>query len=731
MLQGNDPYQRLARFFELLNDEAFDEGRREARSEARARYPQLFPLLEQLEEAPETTILPGAWSVEERLICFSGCYFSARSIIESSYRYRHADQLIERAVEALDGVSGAIDTGFVEVLRGFARLQGAICDIDRGIYNSIASTMTSASVELGDNVDRLLQLGGELDGLEAELFGEHLEPQLAAYRRYADAVQSVAELYGMRWGDGAVLQQAIDAQTMSFEQALRDLETMGARIMATDLAPHMPVLRRFAERQQGQGSGTPCIEDGRLRIAYFAPLHHNLMKPIVELMTQTLSVEGSEGLSLKGLGASSLESEPMSDIWSGLASRDFVDTYSWHLPSLEMPFRGGVLSFGVELTYYSMGIFVLNLSADISKLSISGLRHAMSLGTPYAVDEVITWGKSGEKFAFLEEFSEHTFSHLRTELKRQLGEQLPDGARALHWDSGDNRFVSVRLERISCGAGNQWRELDVEALQKHIAYPAIALPLREVRSAIDDWIMRPAPQTSENLAPLRYNENELMVVQRHGAVMALLQQPDWVREQAAESVEVAAAITNLFQVTNTVLGKHIRHLAVEGPQEKGEDGRKSLKRLQKHRDEMEAELDNLNRFERDIHWLLDIIQAGSMMTFPDHTRLMRAVFAEMEFERLRQRTNEILAEVKEVHEQTMEEVTRIYDLVKNHMARRMNRILSAAMFLVSIAALTDLFELFNEAELGITISNFAQFISVMAFILVAIVLMLRGINPEE
>ncbi|QKQ28033.1 hypothetical protein [Candidatus Reidiella endopervernicosa] len=103
----------------------------------------------------------------------------------------------------------------------------------------------------------------------------------------------------------------------------------------------------------------------------------------------------------------------------------------------------------------------------------------------------------------------------------------------------------------------------------------------------------------------------------------------------------------------------------------------------------------------------------------------------MEFESLRQRTNEIMAEVKQVHEQTMEGVTRIYDQVKNHLARRMNRILSAAMFLISIAAFKDMFDLFNEAELGLSISGFTQFVSIMALIVMAIVLMFRGINPEE
>ncbi|QKQ28032.1 hypothetical protein [Candidatus Reidiella endopervernicosa] len=569
MPQENSPHQRLLRFFELLGDEAFDEGRREARAEARAQHPQLYPLLEQLEDDPMATSLPDGLSVDECLICFSGCYFSARSIIESSYRYRHAEQLIERAVEALDGVTGAINTDFIEVLREFARLQGAICNIDRGIYQSLASTMGMASTELGEGVERLLQLRTGLNGLEAELYDEHLASQLAAYHCYADAIKSVAELYGLRWGDGAVLQQAVDIKLPSIERALRELESMGARIMATDLAPHVPVLHRFAERQQADSSGKLCIEHGRMRIAYFASLHHNMMKPFAALMAETLAAGGTEGMSLKGLGASSLESDSMSDIWSGLASRDFIDTYSWQFPPLTLPFRGSELNFTVELTYFSMGIFVLNLSSDLSQLSVSGLRHAMSLGTPYAVDEQIRCEQSGEQFAFFEEFSDHALSLLSSELKLQLGEHLPEEARALNWNSSDNRFVSVRLERVVSDTGEQRHELDIEALQNHIGYPAIALPLREVRSAVDDWILRPAPDASENLAPLRYNENELMMVQRHGTVMALLQQPDWVREQAAESVEVAAAITNLFQLTNTVLGKHIRQLAVEGPQEKG------------------------------------------------------------------------------------------------------------------------------------------------------------------
>lgn len=731
MLQGSDPYQRLARFFELLNDEAFDDGRREARAETRAQYPDTFPLIEQLEQLPDEVMLPAEMGAEERLLCFSASYFTARSTIESSYRYSHAVQLIERAVEALQGLEGDVDERFISAVCGFARLQNAICDIDRGIYNSIALTMAEASAQLGDGVDELLQLRPSLSDQAATLFDDYLAPQLAAYRHYADAIESIAALYQLRWGEGEGLQRAIDEHLPAVEQALRELKKMGANIMATDLAPHLPVLRRFAERQQTQGSGKLCIEEGQLRIAYFAPLHHNLLRPCAGLMAETLAVDGEQGLSLHGLGASSLESEPMSDIWSGLAARDFVDTYSWQLPSLSLPFRDGELGFEVELTYLSMGVFVLNLSAGLSQLSVSGLRHAMSLGTPYALDETISWGESGQYFDFLEDFSGHIFNQLQSELTRHLGGELPTGASALHWDSADNRYISVRLERVVSGEGEQWHELDAQALQQHTAYPAIALPLREVRSAIDDWILRPAPDAAENLSPLRYNENELMVVQRHGAVIALLQQPDWVREQAVESVEVAAAITNLFQVTNTVLGRHIRHLAVEGPQESGEGSRKSLKRLRVHRDEMEAELNNLNRFERDIHWLLDIIQAGSMMTFPDHTKLMRAVFAEMEFERLRQRTHEILAEVKEVHQQTMDEVSRIYDQLKNHMARRMNRILSAAMFLVSIAALKDLFDLFNEAELGFTISSFAQFASVAALILIAIVLMLRGVNPDE
>jgi hypothetical protein len=246
----------------------------------------------------------------------------------------------------------------------------------------------------------------------------------------------------------------------------------------------------------------------------------------------------------------------------------------------------------------------------------------------------------------------------------------------------------------------------------------------EVRVAVDDWIMRRPPRRSANLAPLRYyDEGDAIHAQRHDGVIALLNQANWVRDQAWEGMTVCAAITNFFCFTNAVFNKHVRGLTRNASQWSKLSG-KSRKELKKELDRTEEELQSIANFEHDVEKMLDTMETGHFMRFPDLTLLVNRLFKQFGLPELTAQTRALLAQARERHQQLRDRLTRAQDALK---ARASERLTSIAAIIGALVALAQIQPLFNlSTDLGYPIPPSGQLAAYVSLLLIVLFLLISG-----
>ena len=498
--------------------------------------------------------------------------------------------------------------------------------------------------------------------------------------------------------------------------------------MSTDLESLWPPLTFFKDNRQAH-SGELIIERGAIHISYFASVNHNISRDLRECLADIVDNRPqAHKLNLAQWNAESPERNMLNDIWAGIA-KDFEDIYSWQLPEITLPFRNRdnidkSLTFDIELIYYPMGIFALSLKAPLDNLSASGVRHAMSLGTPFAMDQMMQW--QDQPVNLLEEFAQQRFSELSEVLASYFKHPANE---ALMFNAIENRYVTTVLDRVVEKIDDEIHPITARSLKEHFAYPAFVLPQRELRSAVDDWCLRQRVSESLNINEACFNKNEFVFANQHECVLGLLQQPNWVLEQFSEMLDVAAAINNLFHLTNKLLDKQLSQ-SLEDVLSEHNNKKVSAAALRKEVDKLTNEAECLNRFAHDAHWLLSLIDAGSMMTFPDHTKMVQNIFHHMGFEKLHRRTQATLDKIQYRQNEIITETTKLYKKIQTKNSKRFTSIVSGVMALISIGALKDIFDIVNAGELGITISGSLQ-VSIITFFGVLLVMLLINQSNNE
>ena len=143
-MRKSEPLNVLAKLFSYLTDESFLDGRSWALAQLREHSVELYQDIS-LFDHNQSQPLAGQHTDSTLLLIYSAQYFNARIMIENSYHYRDANQMIKLACAALAQVSDGINSEFIQALSRFSQLQHWLCEIDRGIYNSYADTLAVAS----------------------------------------------------------------------------------------------------------------------------------------------------------------------------------------------------------------------------------------------------------------------------------------------------------------------------------------------------------------------------------------------------------------------------------------------------------------------------------------------------------------------------------------------------------------------------------------------------------
>lgn len=714
----------LTSFFEFIRAENFEACFHWAKKQLQKQNSDALNMINQLEHQPELSpVQLNGIENDELLLMFCICYCFARHEVEETNRYGHAETLIRSSIEVLEALP---KSGIIDALKKFAGIQIDICYIDRGIYTSQEFLMAQATKNIARTLTEITALKAELNSIETPLYHQFFAKEFSSYQYYSEGVAIIAQLLEIRWGDPQALALHMAELRPKFLAAVHALTSNGNYIMSTDLEALWPPLTFFSENRT-PGTGELFVERGAITISYFASVNHVVINDLLQSLSHiTTNGQASHILHLEQWGAEAPVRNMLNDTWAGIAS-EFENIFSWQLPELTLPFRNKngsdqSLCFGVELVYYPMGIFALTLKADLDGVSGSGVRHAMSLGTPFAMDQKMRW--HNEDVVLLEEFAEKRFSELTSVLNATFEQGEKNISDMLIFNKTENRFVSTLLERISECVDGQHTSMTAKSLKSHFAYPIFILPQRELRSAVDDWCLRSQPLASDNLNQDCFNHDEFFYINQHECVLGLLQQPNWVLDQTAEMIDVAAAINNLFHLTNKSLDKQLSaSLAQSVP--KINDKKLSVKLLKAQVKKLTTEDNCLKQFTRDAHWLLALISAGSMMTFPDHTRLIQKVFSRMGFDKLHVRTQNTLDKIQSRQDEIIAENAKLYEKLRTRNSKRLTRVISGAMGLISVGALKDIFDIINSSNLGIKISGTLQVSIVTLFSLMLIILLLN------
>ena len=714
----------LTTFFEFIRSENFEPCFHWAKKQLQNQNSDAFNIIQQLDERPEIS-LTQLKNIENDvlLLMFCTCYSYARHDVEESNRYGHAETLIRSSIIPLEALPSS---GIIKALIKFARIQIDICNIDRGIYTSQEYLMAEATQNIQSNLAEIAVLKTELSSFECQLYTEYFTKEFSSYQYYSEGVAIIAQLLKMRWDDPTAMAINMAKLRPKFLAAVQALTSYGKYIMSTDLEALWSPLTFFSENRT-PGTGELFVDRGSITISYFASVNHIIINELLQSLSNIITdAPKSHLLYLEQWGADIPLRNMLNDIWAGIA-REFENIYSWQLPDLTMPFRNksgsdNSLSFAVELIYYPMGVFALNLKADLDGISGSGVRHAMSLGTPFAMDQQMRW--HNENVSLLEEFAEKRFTELASILNSTFEHYEHPISDILSFNKTENRFVSTLLDRIVEHVDGNNIPMTAKSLKSHFAYPVFILPQRELRSAVDDWCLRSLPLATDNLNQDCFNNDEFFYTNQHECVIGLLQQPNWVLEQTLEMINVAAAINNLFHLTNKLLDKQLR-VSQANSAKKLDDKKLSAKLLRKQVKKLTAESNCLKQFTHDAHWLLELISAGSMMTFPDHTRLIHKVFDRMDFDKLHLRTQKTLDKIQYRQDEIISENAKLYEKIRTRNSKRFTRIISITIGLISVGALKDIFDIINGSNLGLKISGSLQVSIVSLFAMMLIILLLN------
>lgn len=716
----------LTTFFEFIRSESFEACFHWATKQLQNQSFDAFNFIKQLEEQPQISSAQ-LKNVEndERLLLFCTCYSFARHEVEETNRYGHAEILIRSGITTLEALP---NSRIINALKMFAAIQIEICCIDRGIYTSQELLIAQATKNIESMLTEIAALKTEFSSFEQQLYNEYFGKEFSSYQYYNEGVAIIAQLLEIRWGEPETLALNMAKLRPKFLAAVHALTSNGKYIMSTDLEALWPPLTFFSENRT-PGTGKLIVERGAITISYFASVNHIIINELLQSLSSIITdAPESHLLYLEHWGAETPVRNMLNDTWAGIA-REFENIYSWQLPNLTMPFRNKngsdkSLCFTVELIYYPMGIFALSLKADLDGVSGSGVRHAMSLGTPFAMDQQMRW--HNEDVSLLEDFAEKRFTELASVLNCTFDNYEQPISDLLTFNKTENRFVSTLLDRIVECVDGHYISITAKSLKSHFAYPLFILPQRELRSAVDDWCLRSLPLACDNLNQDCFNHDEFFYINQHESVLGLLQQPNWVLDQSAEMIDVAAAINNLFHLTNKLLDKQLSVSQAKSVK-KQNDKKLSVKLLREQIKKLTIEDNCLKQFTSDAHWLLELISAGSMMTFPDHTRLIQKVFDRMGFEKLHLRTQETLAKIQYRQDEIIAENAKLYEKLRTRNSKRLTNIISGSIGLISLGALKDIFDIINDSKVGIEITGSLQ-VSIVSLFAMMLIIMLVNKN---
>ncbi|GAB6035257.1 hypothetical protein [Galenea microaerophila] len=644
-------------------EEAFEVGRQKVRqwlpTEAAVNYD--YERLEALAKSLH--------SDEARVAFYWFAYFTARMKIEQSYDFLQAFQLFDLGSAVLDQIAAA------EALpekcdRLQQKLMVRLVKIDRGIHNNDFK-------ETVDSCNELLQM---LEAYPA------CQTRFSAEYHYLVLMRVIAQLLMKRdAGEDSVeewLQVRAQLETLYHEYDAKGLTIISSILQAFLMA--LPVWQQAGENRLQ-------VTRGRALITFYATL--NSLQ--TEGLAAALNHDSKRQALMQALHAEAFYEPEPPDILSDLSFHTQFHVWQFDLPEVHLPqFRHKGLHGALQLRVNSLGLLQLTMEVPIEGWDVNALRHLMNLPLENALDEPVQW--QGLEVHYLREVAQTIFDRFDHWL-----DQNKEQACLVHSVSHDVNFTLL----VEAAQDKQHALLTPEQFYAHPDWNGLKVPPREVRSVYENWRMQTAHKGVQNVALDLYHHQDWVQADGHYALIVQLDQPTWVTEQAVENVQVVTGLRYFMKQTGEVLFANINQIqkAFNDETEVQEASPRALRQQEKI---YRQRIQRLHRIGIEIKSLLQLLDNGGLMRFPDHGRFVSVLMQTTGVVEQRSRMQQLLKESQEMTRYLRLQISQALEALEARSKARFEGTVAFLGALISVSALSDVFQTFEAA--GIQISGWVQ-----------------------
>jgi len=643
--------------------------------------------------------------------------FEALNIVESSYAYN-------AAVKAFDDIYNEVNHHKCilnpEIIKNICNIEKYKILIDKNIYNGNVQRIIDFSKLLQIEIDNCKKI---IYAQKAEVLSNKnkgkLSEKLNAYSLFSKSIYMIGESYKNRWegNENKVYFNYKKLILNNINKLIKDENF----ILGYDLKSHLSSLDKFFESNSPKELN---IENGTISFNYFSIVNFKYIETLKKIILNDSRSHNKQKIKFVMENDSKNWIRPvksnLEDIWSGLKnSFDYTGKYTWSLNDITLTNyitndsnKKKPIPIHVSLSYYNMGIFVLNFEICIKelfkvsgiKMSLTNYRYLLSLGTNFALSEDFNDLNFNKNYSFLNEGALSIFKQLEEALKNidALSSQVSD---ILHINETD--FTSFTLSNLYSFSESGFDTLEhMDNLRNSFAFKGLELENREVRTCIDNWILC-QPTVYKNLAPVRYNKNELIKVDTKQCLIILPDQADWVRSQAIDSVIVTETIRQLL-ILNI---------------------KNSKKLFQERIDKKNSHLilKNIIVYRNKIEELLDLIEEGAITQFLDHEKFIKQIFITLNIADAKDNANKVLSKLQNNAQVIINE--------EKQKETRRNRIgLTIVTSFIGAGALRDLFDILNEESFFTNISllfPISPIVQLSLIVLISAIIIYYGLKSKD
>ncbi len=599
---------------------------------------------------------------QQKLAAFWFAYFTARLKIEQSYDFLQAFKIFDWGLEQLERMQEPTlrPEPCVELR---ARIAVMSVEEDRGMHNNhFVNTLKAC--------DKALALISEYPQCT-----EALQTKIT----YIQALKAFSELLLRRERGEQISEAQWQQLKTTMQQAYQD--TSALKVYSSMLKSYLLSI----DSLKNAPANKLRIMDGRLTTVYYATINSMQVDSLVAFLQ-----EDSKRQQLQQALKSDAFYEPEPpDVLSDMSVDGQFHIWQFDLDSVVLPsFRDDGIEYAVNLRFNSLGLVQLQLEVNLAQMDVNAYRHLINLPLENALDEEVYW--DGQRYLYLRDVASKVFATIEV----WFGQE-----ECLIYNTSEHVSSTSLIETLEV-SDKPGELLSFSEVQAHPDWKGLQIPPREVRSTFENWRLQQPHAGVKNIATDLYHHDDWVQADGSYALIVSLGQPSWVTDQALENVLVATGARYYMMQLGKMLFANVRSIqqAYHDDEDIDDKSRYELREQEKvYRRRVKA-LHLLNMEVRD---LLHLMDTGGLMRFPDHGRFVQALFVTVGVNNERKA---LLATLKESNDATRflrNQMSNALEQLRERSSQRFDAVIGFMGILLSVGALSDMFDIIEETGMDI------------------------------